>query len=478
MPNPLYQQVADRVVLMMKKGTLKVGDRIPSIRQMREQMSVSMATVMQGYQLLEDRGLIEAKPQSGYYVKPKHTRRLIAGVRRPVEPGMKRLPLKAGRARTEDLVVQATQVSGRAGAIPLGTALPSPELLPMEALNRVLARVVRDQPEVATRYEVPPGLKKLREQISRRAMQAGCSIGRDEIVVTTGATEALLLALRAVTEAADTVAVESPCYFGFLNLLKMLRLKVVEVSTDPKTGISIEHLERLVTGRTPCKALLLTPTVHNPLGCVMPDENKRRIARMMQRAGIPVIEDDTYGDLAFASNRPHCLKSFDRSDNVILCSSFSKTLAPGYRVGWISAGRWHEKVNELKCVSSMGSASPPQLAVASYLASGGFDRHLRRLRRTYSDNLQLLCDAVLRRFPEGTRATRPQGGHLLWVSLPESLDAGLLHHQLAAQNITIASGSMFSAGGHYRNYLRLNAGIPWTRGVERAVGIIGKLALG
>ncbi len=471
----LYHRVADRVTLMIRNGTLKRDERIPSIRQMREQMSVSISTVVQAYQLLEDRGLIEARPQSGYYVKPRHARR-IAKARTPLEPEMVRLPLKASCARTEDLVVQATQVSGRPGSVPLGTALPAPELLPSEALNRVLARAVREQPNIATRYEFPPGLMALREQISRRAMNSGCSLGRDDIVVTTGATEALLLGLRAVTEPGDTVAVESPCYFGFLNLLNMLRLKVVEVSTDPRHGISIEHLENLIARKTTCKALLLTPNVHNPLGCIMPDENKRHIAKIMRRARIPIIEDDTYGDLSFTPPRPRCLKSYDTSGGVMLCGSFSKTLAPGYRLGWIAAGRWHDRVNELKCVSSMGSATPPQLAIASYLSTGGFDRHLRRLRKTYSENLQLLSDAVLRAFPDGTRATHPQGGHLLWVELPESVDARVLHNRLAAQNITIASGAMFSAGGHYQNYLRLNAGIPWTRTVERAVGVIGRLA--
>ena len=193
-------------------------------------------------------------------------------------------------------------------------------------------------------------------------------------------------------------------------------------------------------------------------------------------AELPIIEDDTYGDLAFDLQRPRCIKAFDDSDNIILCSSFSKTIAPGYRIGWMAAGRWHDRVQELKCRSSLGTATPPQMAIASYLESGGFDAHLRRLRRTYRDQIKLLSDAVRRHFPAGTRATNPKGGHLLWVELPESVDAGILHNQLATENITISPGSVFSAGGHYPNCVRLNAAVPWSNRVEKATETIGQLA--
>ncbi len=472
----LYEEVVDRVAIMIQKGSLKPNERIPSIRRMSEQMSVAISTVLHAYQLLEDRGLIEARPQSGYFVTPKHARH-ITDATAPLEPEMRRLPLKASTARIEDMVQLATQISNQSGSIRLGTALASHEFMPTEAISRHLSRAVRYEPVAASRYEFGAGLRELRERISQRAMDSGCSLGPDDILITNGTTEALSLALQAVTQPGDTVAVESPCYFGFLSLLNMLRLKVAEISTDPRDGISVDHLERLVNQKkVVCKALIVNPTVHNPLGSIMPDEKKRRIAELMQRAKTPIIEDDTYGDLAFESPRPRCIKSFDTSGNVMLCSSFSKTLAPGYRIGWIAAGRWNKKVNELKCVSSLATATPLQMAIASYLETGGFDRHLRRLRKTYHDQVRLLSDAVRRSFPDGTRATSPKGGHLLWVELPESIDALSLHDGLAAKNITISPGSMFSAGRHYSNCLRLNAAIPWNAHVERAIALIGQLA--
>ncbi len=472
----LYDQVANRVTQMIKKGSLRPGDRIPSVRRMSEQMSVAISTVLHAYRLLEDRGLVEARPQSGYFVRPKHARRIADAVA-PLVPEMLALPLKASHSRTEDVLMLSTESANRGGAIPLGTAIISPEFLPTEAITNHLSKAVRKDPELASRYELGPGLKKLRERIARRAMDCGCSFGPQDVVITNGATEALLLALRAATQPGDAVAVESPCYYGFLSLLKVLHLNVVEVSTDPRDGISTDHLEKLIQSKkVKVKALLVNPNVHNPLGSIMPDEKKRRIADLMKRAKIPVIEDDAYGDLAFESPRPRCIKAFDDADSTMLCSSFSKTIAPGYRVGWIAAGRWHEKVRELKCVASFGSPNPPQMAIASYLESGGFDGHLRRQRRTYCDQLKLLSDAVRRYFPDGTRATNPKGGHLLWVELPESVDTELLHDQLAVKNITISPGTMFSAGRHYRNYVRLNAAITWCARVEKAIELIGKLA--
>ncbi|MFK7820590.1 MAG: PLP-dependent aminotransferase family protein [Planctomycetaceae bacterium] len=472
----LYEKVADRLTKMINKGTLKPGDRIPSIRQMGKQMSVAVSTVLHAYQLLEDGGLIEARPQSGYFVRPKHVRR-VTQTQVPLEPEKLPLPLKVGSPKIQDVLAIADNMAGRGDTGQICAAIQAAEFLPTEAINNHLRRSVRNNPVQASQYEVGLGLKTLRERVARRAMDSGCGLGAKEIVITNGTTEALLLALRAITEPGDTVAVESPCYFGFLSLLDMLALKVVEVSTDPRTGLSIEQLEKLIQHkRVSVKTLIVNANVHNPLGSIMPDENKRRMVELMRRARLPIIEDDTYGDLAFGVQRPRCVKAFDESGNVILCSSFSKTIAPGYRIGWMAAGRWHDRVVEFKCRSSLGTAVPPQMAIASYLGTGGFDAHLRRLRRTYCDQIKLLSDAVRRHFPDGTRATKPKGGHLLWVELPEAVDTNLLHNQLGAQNIRIPPGSVFSAGGHYRNCVRLNAAVVWNKRVENAIEAIGRLA--
>jgi DNA-binding transcriptional MocR family regulator len=471
----LYDKVADHVADLVARGTLRAGQRIPSVRRLSGQLSVSIATVLEAYRRLEDRGLIEARPQSGFYVRPRHLRRLRPG-QPPPEPATTRMPLEPAPVACADLVQRVTEESVQRDVVPLGAAVAAAEYLPTEALNRLLARAVRRYPVQACQYDFPPGCARLRLEVARRLIDAGCRCGADDLLITSGATEAVMLCLLAVTRPGDTVAVESPSYYGVFQLLEALALRVVEVCTNPRWGLCVDSLEELVKRRQPVKALVLVPNVHNPLGGIMPDDRKQQICEFLGRHRIPIIEDDTYGELAFGPRRPRCLKAFDRRDNVLLVGSFSKTLAPGYRIGWVAPGPYRAQMHKLKLVLSLATASPTQLAVADFLATGGFDRHLRRLRRVYQENLELAAEAVARHFPEGTRATHPVGGHLLWVELPEGADSLALHEAALAEGISIAPGPLFSAGGRFINCLRLNCAVPWSERVARAVATLGRLA--
>jgi DNA-binding transcriptional MocR family regulator len=471
----LYDQTADHVAGLIGKGTLRTGQRVPSVRRLSQQLGVSVTTVLEAYRRLEDRGLIEARPQSGYYVRPPHLRRPRLGTA-PPEPGTQRLPLRPASVACHDFVLRFTAAARQRGVVPLGTAVPAADFLPAAALNRLLARAVRRSPELATQYDFPPGCERLRREIARRAIEAGYSCSADDLLITSGATEAVQLSLRAVTRPGDTVAVESPSYYGLFQLLEALGLKAVEVCTNPRAGLCMDSLEEILTRGEPVRAVVLVPNVHNPLGGIMPDDVKRQLADLLGRRKVPVIEDDTYGDLAFRPQRPRCLKAFDRHDNILWCGSFSKTLAPGYRIGWVAPGRFHAEVQKLKLVFTLATATPTQLAVADFLASGGFDRHLRRLRRVYEENLGLAADAVARHFPDGTKATRPLGGHLLWLELPGESDSLALHEAALAEGVSVAPGPLFSATGRFRHCLRLNCAVLWSAQVERAVATLGRLA--
>jgi DNA-binding transcriptional MocR family regulator len=475
---PLYERVAEHVAGLIARGTLRTGQRIPSVRRLKGQLGVSVATVLEAYRRLEDRGLIEARPQSGYYVRPPHLRRPRgAGTgEAPPEPAQVRLPLEAAAVECVDLVMRVTAAAQRPDLVPLGAAVPAPEYLPTEALSRLLARAVRRYPQEACQYDFPPGCERLRREVARRLIEAGCTCGAGDLLLTSGATEAIMLCLRTVTRPGDTVAVESPSYYGLFQLLEALGLRAVEVPASPRHGLCIQSLEGLLRRGAPVKAVVLGSNVQNPLGGIMPDENKRRLSELLGDRRVPVIEDDTYGDLAFSPQRPLSLKAFDRHDNVLLCGSFSKTLAPGYRAGWVVPGRYRAEVQKMKLVLSLASASPTQLAVAEFLASGGFDRHLRRLRRVYQEHLRLAGEAVARHFPEGTRATRPAGGNLLWVELPEGCDSLALHEAALARGISIAPGPLFSASGRFGNCLRLNCAVTWSERVEGAIATLGELA--
>lgn len=464
----LYQRLADDIAALIGGGTFEIGARLPSLRTVSRRENLSLATVMKAFQMLEERGLLEARPQSGFYVK-----------RRPgdLHPSP-RQSTPGKRALTVDvasLVQEVIAASGRREVVPLGAALPSPALLPVTRLSRALARGVRRDPVRATCDGRPEGQVALRQAIARRALEAGCRFAADDLIVTNGCTEALNLALQAVTRPGDTVAVESPAYFCALQVIESLHLRVLELPTDPQTGLDVDAALE-VARRGIVRAFLLTPTFHNPLGSVMPDTARERLVNALNGHDLPIIEDDIYGEFHPDNRpRPRALKAFDRNGRVLYCSSFSKSLAPGLRVGWIAPGRHYASVLRLKSAVSLASSGPAQAAVSEYLSGGGFDLHLRRLRRTFAINLDRMRAAVARHFPADTLMTQPIGSFVLWVQVP-GLDATKLYRQALTANISIAPGCIFTATGGYGDCFRLNAGHPWGETMERAIATLGALA--
>jgi len=462
----LFEHVADEITQMIDRGTILPGQRLPSVRRMRERFGVSISTVLEAFRLLESRGLIVAKPQSGHYVRRRSTPPLKEPSQsQPVDrPGSLDVPLSMALAN--DI--------GQPAKVQLGPAIPSVDLLPSAALSRALARVARNQPHRAHSYDVPAGTIELRRQISRRMLDAGCTVAPDELVITHGCKEAVYLALQTVTEPGDTVAVESPTYYGLLEAIHAHRLKAFPVASNPKEGICLTALEQALTRGV--KAIVVIPNFSNPMGTRMSDERKRRLLQMAIAAGVPVIEDDIYGELPHDGPRPHALRAMDDGSHVIYCSSFSKTISPGLRVGWCAPGKYLPRYLQAKMMLSQMNAVPPQLAIAEYLANGGFDRHLRRLRSAYREQTARMIDAVCRYFPSGTLVSRPAGGHVIWIELPAPADALRLHREAAAEGISIAPGPLFAVHGEYRNCFRLNTGLPWSSAIDDAIRTLGQLA--
>jgi DNA-binding transcriptional MocR family regulator len=360
------------------------------------------------------------------------------------------------------------------GLVPLGRGVPNPELLPIEKLTRMLATEARRFPLDSVTYAGAKGLKRLRTQIAKRSLDAGCRLTPDDFVVTSGCVEAVTLALQATCRPGDTVAIGSPVYYTFLNSIQELGLRVLEIPSTAREGMSVEVLAYALR-QHPVRACLVIANFNNPLGSVMPDERKEELVRLLRSHDVPLIEDDVYGELGFALHRPTATKAYDEAGLVLYCSSFSKTLAPGYRVGWIAPGRYREQVLRLKGVFSLASASPTQLAVAEFLTSGGYDRHLRALRRTYAAQLGHVRSAIARWFPEGTRVTRPEGGFVLWVELPPEVDGLALHRDALRKGIAVAPGMLFTTGDRYRNCIRVS-GAFWSDRIRDAVRTLGGLA--
>jgi DNA-binding transcriptional MocR family regulator len=336
----------------------------------------------------------------------------------------------------------------------------------------MLARQARRQdPEVLT-YGCIRGELRLREQIARLLLDSGCRIPAEDLVITTGCHEALSAAIRAICQPGDIVAVDSPSFHGVMQALKGFGMKALELPTDPLTGINLEALE-MALEQWPIKAIQLTPNCNNPLGYIMPEANKRALLQLAQRHDVAIIEDDVYGELAYAYPRPRTIKSYDEDGRVLLCSSFSKTLAPGLRVGWIAPGRYLEQVLHMKYLGTGSTAQLPQLALAEFLEAGHYEPHLRRMRAQYLRSRDLMVDWVCRYFPAGTRASRPQGSFMLWVEMPSGFDSQRLNRALLPHKIQVAPGSIFSAAGKYRNCIRLNYAEPPSAAIEAAVRQVG-----
>jgi DNA-binding transcriptional MocR family regulator len=463
-----YRAVSDKIAGLIDQGVWKPGERVPSVRRISVQESVSVTTILQAYALLESRGYVEARPQSGYYVRARRAAM-------PPEPRTSAPARNATRVEGSYLISRLLQAAADPKVIPFGTACPSLELMPAVKLNRILAGIVRRSGVALDRYDFPPGAYALRRQIARRSLDWGAGLAPEDVVITCGATEALQLCLRAATRPGDLVAIESPAYFGWLLLLEKLDLKAVEIPSHPRRGMCLDRLEAALADRR-VRACMASPNFSNPLGSLMPDEAKRDLVAMLARRNVPLIEDDIYGDLYFGETRPKSAKAFDRDGIVMTCSSFSKTISPGYHIGWIAPGRYQAQVETLKLASTISTPPLLQAAIAEFLESGAYDRNLRRMRAAFALQTEQMTVAVAERFPAGCSVTRPEGGFVLWVELPSGVDAIELQGRALAEGVSVSPGPMFSARQRYRNHIRLNCGHPWSARIEQGMRTLGRLA--
>jgi DNA-binding transcriptional MocR family regulator len=465
----LYEHLADELNQAIDRGALRAGDRLPSVRRLAQERSVSVSTVLEAYLQLENAGLIEVRPKSGHFVRRRAA--LTA------EPRMPRVCQRPSRVSATDAYTKILEAMRDPELVPFGCATIDPSYLPMAQLNRTVAQMTREMTTLGARYEAAPGVITLRRQIARRAVESGAALSEDDLCTTIGATEGITLALRAVAKPGDVIAVESPAYFGVLQAIEKLGLRALEIPANPRNGLDVDAFEEAIRGQT-VRALFVSPTISNPLGSIMPDEDRERLVKIAKRADIAIIEDDVYGELVFDGSRPRTLRSFagtSEDNNVILVSSVSKTLAPGYRVGWIAGGKYHDQIVRMKFSQSL--ADPPLLgmAIAEFLSSGGYDRHLRRLRTAVAGNVERYREAIANDFPEGTRVAAPRGGFVLWVELPAGTDALALHEAALRKGIVVAPGPIFSARQRFTNFVRISAGTPWDDRTSTAMRTLGRL---
>ncbi|MCP3103783.1 PLP-dependent aminotransferase family protein [Myxococcus sp. K15C18031901] len=462
-----YERLAAELERQISSNLVKPGERLSSVRELSRVKRVGLNTAVRALALLEDRGLIVSKPQSGFYV---------LGPRTP--PGVSSPPMRLSvpqAVQVPELVSTLFESAKNREVLPLGAACLSAELYPNEAINRMTRRVVREQPRLMGSYALPPGDFEYRRQVSRRLERFGTFVAPADIVATNGAMESLGLALRATCAPGDTVLIESPQYFGILQALQHLRLKVVELPAHPVEGIRLEQVEEVLSRRD-IAAGLFTPNFSNPMGTLMSDEKKAALVALFARHDVPLIEDDIYAELSFQQLRPRPLRAFDTRGGVLTCASFSKTVSPGLKVGWLAPGRHLEKVQALQLASSMGGSPVSQRVMASYLASKEYERNLRELRLHCSVQVERFSRHLLDHFPEGTRTSQPKGGFVLWVELPKRVDSVELYRRALAEGISLSPGTLFSTRDLYRHYIRLNCGNVWSPKLEQGLTRLGRLA--
>ncbi len=464
-----YNQLADRLAEAIAQGTLLPGSRLPSVRRSAETHQVSINTVVAAYRRLEDRGLIEARPQSGFYVSSS----LPVLESRAMEAHS-----PAAKPADEVLKLIDTVFAAQANPAYTNISLACPQttdFYPGGKLARIMSSLMRRQPQIIAQYALPPGSLHLRQQIARRAMSLGMLLEPNDVTLTHGCMEALQLALRVTTKPGDSVGLETPTYFFLLPLLASLGLKAVEIPTDPQHGLSLDALELMLNEKR-LNAVIAMPTAQNPMGFTMPLAAKKRLARLMNDHQVPLIEDGLYAEIQFGPTISPAVKSFDKKGWVIFCTSFTKTLAPDFRIGWVAGGRFSERLRQLKAVSSISESVLLSETLAVFLESGGFDHHLRTLRRRYAAQVDEARALIMRYFPQGTRATQPQGGFVFWVDFPAGVDTVELFELLLQEKICMTPGTLYSPSGRYRSALRLSCCYPFNARYTEALMRVGRKA--
>lgn len=466
----LYLQVADGLEKMIVDEILQIGDKLPSVRMLSEEYGISMGTAFQAYYHLEGRGLIESRPKSGYYVRFNYRRF-------PDLPNTILPEVLSHEVSVKEMIESIYTDIAAKDVVNFALAVPDATLIPAAKLTKSVVYALRNTKDHCVNYEHTQGNVDLRQQIAKLAFNWGGKVNTDEVIVTSGCLEAIMMCLKAVTKYGDTVAVECPTYFGINQAIESLGLKVVEISSDPVTGIDLAYLQKAIK-KSKIKACVFVPSFNNPFGSCMPDENKKKLVEIITAHQIPLIEDDIYGELYFGKSRPKTCKYYDTKGLVMYCSSLSKSLTPGYRIGWAIPGKFFEQVKQMKRIQNISSPTLTQAAMAHFLKNGRYEYHLKTLRKALHTQSLRYVQAIIKYFPADTKVSRPHGGFILWLELNKKVNAFKLRTEAMKHNISIVPGKIFSASSNYSNCIRISFGKPWGKDVDDGLIILGKLIKG
>jgi DNA-binding transcriptional MocR family regulator len=464
----LYQQVIDMIKQMQDSGTLRVGDKLPSLRKLSQQLDVSIPTVKLAYMELERQDLITARPKSGYFMKGQP---LLLAV--PKRCRLTKGPTLVDRQHFIEHIFNAINDPTM---IPLGVSSPTAAYPAEKALARIMRQVLSKAGAKAVSYAPMDGYPPLKRQLAMRYFDYGLQVDPDEIIITNGAQEAIAIALKCIANPGDVIAIESPCYFGIIELIESLGMMAVEIPLCPDDGIWYEDLEKSIKQHN-IKACIFSTTVSNPLGSFMTEPKKKQVVELLESHDIPMIEDDVYGDIYFTEKRGMPAQKYSKKGLVLTCSSFSKTAAPGYRIGWLITSKFANKAKIIKRALSCSSSLINQWTLAEFITGHQYDRYLIKLREILKCNKDRMLCKIQSIFPADTQITNPQGGSVLWLKLPNNKDAKELFYQALEENISIIPGDVFSPSNRYKSCIRISYGIPWNDNIVVALEKLNEMCM-
>ncbi|WP_422858683.1 PLP-dependent aminotransferase family protein [Flagellimonas sp. S174] len=463
-----YTEFANVLESQIKEKILNTGEKLPSLRELHKSSGLSISTILKSMDYLIAKGLIKSKEKSGYYVTYDHTLfDQTPIITKPVG--------KIDLEEVENLIDQVYLTPTLSpNEIDFSIGVPAKELLPINKIKKAVIEVMHQSADAETKYEPIYGNPDLRRLIAQRSLLAGSNFNLDEIITTSGCMNALTFSLMAISKPGDTVIVESPMFFGVLQLLSSLGLNVIEANTHSSHGLILSDLENILHDQN-VTAIITVSNFGAPLGFCMPDQNKKKLVKLANEYDIILVEQDLYGDVFFEKNRPKTCKSYDTENRVILCSSFSKTLAPGYRVGYVVGARYTKEIARLKAYHNITSNSLTHKIVARILETGRYDRYLNYLRKSLEKNLLGYLEYIKKHFPRDIKVSAPKGGFVLWIELKEGIDTNVLFQKCLGHGIRIAPGRLFSLRNQYRNCFRISYGLNWTPEVQKSLITIGKI---
>lgn len=463
----LYGLIANDIEHRINSGLLKKGDKLPSLRTLCKQKSISMNTAIKAYNTLEDAGLIEPRPKSGYivaYTQHRPLRTLVKSTQ----------PKVIKRANNMNEIMNSMMENFDMTETRLSSALLSPQFVPIDKLNYSIRKACKKLNNSGVSYNSKES-PTLKTQISKRALLWNGALQADDIISTAGSIDALSFCLMTLTEKGDTIAVESPVWFGILRLAHTLGLNVIEIPTNPVYGIEVGALEKQMK-QNKIKLCILISNFSNPLGCCIPEENKKAIVTLAEHYNVPIIEDDVYSDLFFGEKRPLNCKTFDESGIVLWIGSFSKTLVSGYRVGWLAPGKFKSEIEKTKLFHTLYTGTILHEAVGLFLESGGYEQYLKKVRTVLNNNCKNLQHCIHDYFPHETAFTNPQGGMNLWIEFSQDFDALELYNKAVQNKISITPGRIYTLQNQYNNCIKLSFGMKWNDTTEKSFIKLGKIA--